>query len=92
MSMKNRGTIYNLIWLDRGETDPARYEYFTCPSAIYEKYDASVIGIAKGSLLNVMGKLGEDGKPLIFAPSKNPNLRIVKSFVYGKDANDKNNK
>ena len=89
MNMKNRGTIYNLIWLDRGETDPERYEYFTCPSAIYAKYNASVIGIAKGSLLNIMVKLSKDGKPLIFIPSKNPNLRIVKSFVYGKDANDK---
>ena len=91
VNMKNRGTIYNLIWLDRGETDPERYEYFTCPSAIYEKYDAKCIGIAKGSLLNAMGKLDDDGKPMIFTPSKNPHLRIVKSFMYGKDASDNDN-
>lgn len=81
--MKNRGTIFNLIWLDKGETNPERYEYFTCPSAIYEKYTPEELGVAKGTLLNALGKLDEGA--MIYTPPKNANLRIVKSILYGKD-------
>ena len=90
--MKNRGTIYNLIWLDRGENDPDRYEYFTAPSAIYKKYNAEQLGVAQGTLLNMMGRLGEDGKPIVYMPPKNPNLRIVKGILYGKDAKEEKEK
>ncbi len=89
--MKNRGTIYTLIWLDKGENNPERYEFFTAPSAIYTKYTAEQIGAAKGTLLNMMGRLSEDGKPLIFTPPKNSNLRIIKGILYGKNAKEDNN-
>lgn len=84
--MRNRGTIYNLIWLDKGDNTPERYEYFTSPQAIYEKYSAAEIGVTKGTLLNVFVKLKNDEeRNIIFCPPKNPNLRIVKGYLYGKE-------
>ena len=88
-NMKTRGTILTLIWLDKGEMDPLRYETFASPSALYSKYSSEEIGAAQGTLHNALGKLDDSNTPILFIPPKNKNLRIVKSALYVKETPSK---
>lgn len=69
-----------LIWKNKGESDPTKYEIFNRLSVLFTKYQDGQLGVQKGTLNNYFSKMkGEDNSPIMF---ENEIVRIVRTTLY----------
>jgi hypothetical protein len=69
-----------LVWKNKGETDPAKYEMFNRLSVMYQKYENGELGVLKGTLNNFFSRMsGEGNSPLMY---ENEFVRIIRTTLY----------
>ena len=69
-----------LVWKNKGETDPAKYEMFNRLSVMFEKYNNGELGVLKGTLNNYFSKMKtEENSPIMY---ENELVRIVRTTLY----------
>ena len=69
-----------LVWKNKGETDPAKYEMFNRLSVMFEKYNNRELGVLKGTLNNYFSKMKtEENSPIMY---ENELVRIVRTTLY----------
>ena len=69
-----------LVWKNKGETDPAKYEMFNRLSVMFEKYNNGELGVLKGTLNNYFSKMKtEENSPIMY---ENELVRIIRTTLY----------
>ena len=83
--MKKRA-VYCVIWLDMEDSNPAKYSFFTSPTAMWNEFGVERLGVTQRAFITAISRAKkEDEETIIYTPPKNPHVRIVKGYLTGKE-------